>query len=47
MHVGSERTNILIYRNESDDRSQYQGTNPNFLINWIEGSEEIKIEWND
>ena len=46
MHVGSERTNILIYRNESEDRSQYQGTNSSFLVNWIEGSEEITIKWN-
>lgn len=45
MQVGSERTNILIFRNEPEEKSNYQGTNPNFLVNWIENSEDIKIEW--
>ena len=45
MQEGSEKTIIQIYRNETEKRSKYQGTNTNFLVNWIENTEEIKIEW--
>ena len=45
MKVETDRTNILIYRNEGEERSNYQGTNSSFLVNWIEGSEEMNIKW--
>lgn len=46
MRIGTERTYIRIDKKGTKKRSEYQGTNPNFLVNWIESSKGITIKWN-